>query len=62
MLDFNTVSTLVCALMLYPGRNATELMQVVDFTVLMRVCHQVSSSLLASSNYIKSVTIRLDAT
>ena len=34
----------------YTVRNATDLMQVVDFTGLMQVCYQVASSLLASSS------------
>ena len=43
------------------ARNATDWMQVVGFAALIQVCDQVASSLLASSNYVKSVLIRLDA-
>ena len=46
------------------GYTQPDLMQVVYFTGLMQFCimHQVSSSLLASSNCITSMKIRLDAT
>ena len=44
------------------SRNSTELMQVVDFTGLMDVCHQVAASLLASTSCAKSVKIRFDET
>ena len=43
-------------------RNATDVMQVVNFTDLMKVYHQVTSSLLTLSSYIISVKIRLDPT
>ena len=34
----------------YTARNDTDLMQVLDFSGLMQVCHHVTSSLLASSS------------
>ena len=39
----------------YTTKIATDLVQVVDFTDLMQVCHRVASSLLTSSSCIKSV-------
>ena len=42
-----------------PLRNAADVMQVVGFFI--QVCPRVASSLLSSSNYIKSVKIRIDA-
>ena len=44
-----------------PLRNAADFMQVVGSTVFIQVSPRVASSLLASSNYIKSVKIRIDA-
>ena len=43
-------------------RNTTDVMQVVNFTDLMQICHRVTSSLLTSSICIISVKIRLDPT
>ena len=43
-------------------KNTTDVMQVVNFTDLMQVYHQVTSSLLTLSSYIISVKIRLDPT
>ena len=44
------------------SQNATDLIQVVNFSSLMQVFyHQVASSLLASSSCIQFVKIRLDA-
>ena len=48
--------------LLKTARNTTDVMQVVNFTDLMQVYHQVTSSLLTLSSYIISVKIRLDPT
>ena len=46
----------------YKASSATDVMQVVNFTDVMQVCHRVTSSLLTSSSCIISVKIRLDPT
>ena len=49
------------AMKTYTARPVTDLIQVVDFTGLIEVYHEVASSLLSSSSCDKSVKTRGDA-
>ena len=46
----------------YTATNATDVMQFADFASLIQVCRQFPSSLLSSSNCIKSVRCDLIST